>query len=239
VKALLRAEFLKLRTTRTVYFLLAGVVAISVVTVLDPNAGAASFRKPFNEQTFLLFTSMLTRLLIFVLGVRLMTDEFRHGTIVPTLLTTPRRGRVVGAKAIVAGAAGVAAAALSWIAMTGAATVVASSEGATLALDATAWQSFVAMVGAGAAWGIIGVLLGAIVRNQLVVTIGGLMWLMAIEDMFRGLLGDLGGYLPGQAGLVMVMAPSDASALAGVATIAAYAAGFGLLAMKAMNRDIT
>jgi hypothetical protein len=181
---------------------------------------------------------MLTRLLIFVLGVRLITDEFRHGTMVPTLLTTPRRGRVVGAKAIVAGAAGLAAAGLAWITMTLAATAVASSEGATLVLDATAWQTFAAMLGAGAAWGVLGVLLGAIVRNQLAVTIAGLLWLMGIEDIFRGFLGDLGGYLPGQAGLVMVMAPTDAAALAGVATMVAYATGFGLLAMKAMTRDI-
>jgi ABC-2 type transport system permease protein len=239
MKSILKAEFLKLRTTRTVLYLLAGVVALSLVTVLDPDYTAATFRKPFNEQAFVLFTSMLTRLLIFVLGVRLMTDEFRHGTIVPTLLTTPRRGHVIGAKAIVAGGAGLAAGALSWIAMTSAASVVASSEGATLVLDGAAWQTFAGMLGAGAAWGVLGVLLGALVRNQLAVTIGGLVWLMGIEDMFRGFLGDLGGYLPGQAGLVMVMAPTDGAAVTGLVTIVAYATGFGLLAMKAMRRDIT
>jgi ABC-type transport system involved in multi-copper enzyme maturation permease subunit len=238
VKTALRAEFLKLRTTRTIYFLLAGIVAISVVTVLDPNQTAETFRKPFNEQGFLLFTSMLTRLLIFVLGVRLMTDEFRHGTIVPTLLATPRRGRVVGAKALVAGAAGVVAAALAWIAMTVTASVVASTEGTTLALDATAWQTFAGMLGAGAAWGVFGVLLGAIVRNQLAVTVGGLLWLLGIEDMFRGFLGDLGGYLPGQAGLLMVLAPTDGAAVTGLATILAYGTGFALLALRGMRRDI-
>ena len=238
MKAMVEAEFLKLRTTRTVYFLLAGVVALSVVTVLDPNHSAATFRKPFNEQTFLLFTSMLTRLLIFVLGVRLMTDEFRHGTIVPTLLTSPRRGRVFAAKAIVAGGAGIVAAALSWTAMTAAASLVASGEGATLALDSTAWQTFAGMLGAGALWGVLGVFLGAIVRNQLMVTVGGLLWLLGIEDMFRGFLGDLGGYLPGQAGLLMVLAPSEGAAVTGLVTIVAYAAGFGLLATRGMQRDV-
>src|SRR5688572_7307667 len=149
MKTLMRSEFLKLRTTRTVFYLPAGIVAISVVTVLDPNATAATFDKPFNEQAFLLFTSMLTRLLIFVLGVRLITDEFRHGTIVPTLLASPRRGRVVAAKAVVAGLAGSVAGALAWTTMTTAASVVASSEGASLTLDATAWATFAGMIGAG------------------------------------------------------------------------------------------
>ena len=238
MRALIRSEFLKLRTTRTVYLLFAGIVAISIVTVLDPNHSAATFDKPFNDQTFLLFTSMLTRLLIFVLGVRLITDEFRHGTIVPTLLAAPRRGRVVSAKAIVAGTAGAIGGAIAWFAMTGAAIVVASSEGATLTLDATAWQTFAGMLGAGAAWGILGVLIGAVVRNQLLATIGGLLWLMGIEDMVRGFLGDLGGYLPGQAGLLMVLLPGEGAALTGVATITAYAAALALAASRSMRRDI-
>src|SRR5688500_15154348 len=158
MKALLRSEFLKLRTTRTVYYLLAGIVAISVITVLDPNHTAATFRKPFSEQTFVLFTSMLSRLLIFVLGIRLMTDEFRHGTVVSTFLASPSRGRGLGAKGIVAGGAGVIAGAIAWFAMTGAASIIASTEGASLVLDSAAWATLGTMAAAGGAWGILGVL---------------------------------------------------------------------------------
>ena len=43
-----------------------------------------------------------------VLGIRSVTDEVRHGSLVPTLLATPDRRRVVLAKlAIVAGAGAV------------------------------------------------------------------------------------------------------------------------------------
>ena len=237
MKALVRSEFLKLRTTRTVYFVFAGVIAIAVVTVLDPNSTAETFEKPFNKQTFLLFTSMLTRLLILVLGIRLITDEFRHGSIVPTLLASPGRGRMLMAKAMVAGAAGFVAATLAWFAMTGAATLAASSEGTILALDSTAWLTLVGMAGAGMLWGAIGVFLGALIRNQLAATVGGLLWLMGIEDMFRGLLGDAGGYLPGQASLFL-LAPTASIAATSALTFGAYAVALALLGARAMRRDI-
>lgn len=234
----IRSELVKLRTTRTVYYLLAAVVAISIVTVLDPGHSAATFRKPFNEQTFLLFASMLTRLFIFVLGVRLMTDEFRHGTIVSTLLASPRRGQLIASKAMVAGGAGLVAGTVAWFTMTSTAAIVASSEGATLTLDVTAWKTLAGMATAGMAWGAIGAFVGAIVRNQLAATVGGLVWLMGIEEMVRGLLGDLGGFLPGQAGLVMVLAPPEVDAYLGFVTMAVYLAAFAILARSVMTRDI-
>ena len=239
MNAQVRSELLKLRTTRTIYLLFAGVVAMSIVTVVDPNSTAATFQKPFNEQGFLLFTSMLTRLLIFVLGVRLMTDEFRHGTIVSTFLVSPRRGRVLAAKAVVAGAAGLVLGSVAWLAMTGAASFVASSEGTTLGLDGLAWQTFAAMAGAGLAWGVIGVVVGAIVRNQLVATVGGLIWLMGIEDIFRGILGDIGGYLPGSAGLLMILDPGDGIALKATLMMLVYIALGTFVASKVLRRDVT
>ena len=238
MKALIRSELLKLRTTRTVYYLFGGIVALAFVTVLDPGHSAESFQKPFNEQTFVFFASMLTRLLILVLGIRLMTDEFRHGSIVPTLLSSPRRGRVLAAKAGVGAVVGMFAAVVGWVVMTGAASLVASSEGTTLTLDAAAWRTLVGTVGAGVLWGTIGVFVGAIIRNQLVATIGGLLWLMAIEDTVRGFLGDAGGYLPGQAGLALILAPNGVGMGTILATLAAYLVTFGFVAARSMRRDI-
>lgn len=236
---LIRAEWLKLRTTKTAYLLLAGVVALAVVTVLDPGYDATEFSRPFHEHTFVLFTSLLSRILIFVLGVRVVTDEFRHGTIVPSLLSSPRRGRLLAAKALVAAGAGVVLGAVAWAAMAGAAALVASSEGAALALDAEAWRSFGGMVFAGAGWALVGLGLGAILRSQVVAIVGGLIWLMGLEDGLRGWSGDLAGYLPGQAGLALTTTPTVRGALLAAAILTGYAAVALAGGARALRRDVS
>ena len=48
------------------------------------------------------------RLLALVLGVLIITGEYRHKTVTPTFLAEPRRGRVVAAKLGVGFGAGLA-----------------------------------------------------------------------------------------------------------------------------------
>lgn len=233
------AEWRKLTTTRSIYLLLGGVAALAIVTVMDPGYEAAEFGKPFHEHTFVLFTSLLSRILIFVLGVRVITDEFRHGTIVPSLLSSPRRGRLLAAKAFVAAAAGAVLGAVAWGAMTGAAAVAASSGGATLALDAGAWRSFGGMTLAGAGWALVGLGVGAIVRSQVVAIVGGLIWLMGLEDGLRGWFGDLAGYLPGQAGLALTTSPTARGTFLAAAILTGYAAVALAIGTRALRRDVS
>lgn len=201
--ALMRSEFRKLRTTRTIYGFLAAMVLIGVVTVIDaPQADATS---EWNKQQFVFFTSFLTRVLILVVGIRIVTDEFRHGTIVPTALTTPGRLRVLIAKLSTAAIAGFALATTAGIAMV--ATVLTVSELDGLRFDAGAIRVLAGFVAAGALWAVLGVGIGTLVRSPVLAIVGGLIWLMGIEEMLKPNLGDLGDYLPGNAGLAMVVAP--------------------------------
>ena len=78
MRSLIAAESRKLTTTRTPYLLLAGVIAMAVISVIDPGHSAGTFQKPFHEQTFVFFTALLTRVLILVLGIRAVTDEWRY-----------------------------------------------------------------------------------------------------------------------------------------------------------------
>ena len=239
MKGLIRAETKKLLSIRSTYMLLIATVALAVITVLDPDSSAATFSKPFNEQTFVLFTSLLVRLLVLVLGVRAITDEFRHGTIAPTLLVTPRRNQMYAAKALVVATVGALFAIMAWGAMVGTASAVAASEGATLSLGAEAWRSLGGTALGGAAWGLIGLGLGSILRSQLVATVGGLVWLMGLEDAVRGWLGDAGAYLPGQAGLSLALGSAPRTMLLGSATMAAYVAITAAGARLALKRDIS
>ena len=239
MKGLVRAEIKKLVSTRSTYLLLFATVVVAIVTVLDPGHSAATFARPFDEQTFVFFTSLLVRLLIFVLGVRAITDEFRHGTIVPTLLVSPRRNQMYAAKALVVAGVGTLFAVTAWGAMVGAASAVAASEGTSLSLGAEAWRSLGGTTLSGVAWGLIGLGLGSILRSQLVATVGGLVWLMGLEDAVRGWLGDAAAYLPGQAGMSLVLGSTPRTVLFGAATMAAYVAVTSAGARLALKRDIS
>jgi ABC-2 type transport system permease protein len=236
--SLIAAEFKKLLTTRSTYLLAAAVAVAGVVTVFDPGHDASTFAKPFHEQAFVLFTALITRIFILVLGIRAVTDEFRHGTIVPSFLVTPRRAHVIVAKGVAVAVFGAILGLVAWGAITIAASALAVSDGTTLTVGEDALRSMAGMVAGGAMWAVIGLGLGAILRSQLVATVGGLVWLMGIEDAVKGWFGDLAGYLPGQAGLALATAPDERAALTGVVTLLAYALVIGLGALFAIRRDV-
>jgi ABC-2 type transport system permease protein len=192
-----------------------------------------------HEQTFAFFTALLARVPVLVLGVRAVTDEFRHGTIVSTLVVTPSRGRVVAAKAVTVAVAGALVTLTAWGAMVASATVLASTEGTSLRLGEEAWRSLGGTALAGAAWGLIGLGLGAIVRSQVAAIVGGLVWLMGLEDAVRDWFGDAAAYLPGQAGLALALGSSGRALAVGAATMGAYAAVATIAGAAAMRRDVT
>src|SRR5688500_20340978 len=98
-----RAGLLKLRTTRVIYvlagiaLLFSGLVAAIVAAEEglddDPALGLAEI-------------AGTSGFLALVLGILLTTNEHRHGTITSTVLVTPRRPRVLGAKVGAGGVAG-------------------------------------------------------------------------------------------------------------------------------------
>ena len=103
----IRSEYRKLRTTRTVRGLLAGLVGLVGLTtwVVIANAGVGT---SVALTSLPLFIELMVIVPVFalVLGIRVYTDEARHGSIVPTLLAIPARRRVAGAKLGVAGVSG-------------------------------------------------------------------------------------------------------------------------------------
>jgi ABC-2 type transport system permease protein len=198
MRSLIKAELLKLKTTRTPFGLLAGAVGISIFAVVAPGENAIQeFGRSLHEQQWMFFVGFLTRIFLLVLGIRAITDEFRYGTITPTLLTVPQRTRVVGAKLIAVAGAGLAITVAVMAAMTATASV-------------------------GMIWPIIGLGIGLIVRAQVAAIVGGILWLMAIEDVVRSRLGDIGDYLPGNAGLGAALAPTTRVLLVSALTLMAY-----------------
>ena len=103
VTALLEAELLKLRTTRTFVALAAIAVATSVLI-----AGLTSLLSEPTEKSVLtdVFTSDTSSLFILILAIVGITGEWRHRTITSSLLAAPDRLRFLAAKTLAFAAAG-------------------------------------------------------------------------------------------------------------------------------------
>lgn len=108
--ALVRAEFRKLKSTQVWFWLLLGSLVVTGLLIWAEIGG--SDRATLNEHVRDVFTSAFNPVIgaytaAFVLGVLVITTETRYQTITPTLLTTPNRWMVVGAKMILCALVGI------------------------------------------------------------------------------------------------------------------------------------
>jgi len=109
---LVRAEWLKLRSTRTALVLALIVLALAVLIVLVSSL-VPEVRSI--EDARVALTSAPTDLFVVILALVATTGEYRHGTITSTLLATPDRARGLLAKALAALLAGLAFGVIAWL----------------------------------------------------------------------------------------------------------------------------
>jgi ABC-2 type transport system permease protein len=193
---LVRAEWTKLVTTRVWIGLLIGGCALAGAfgALLTGFAGVAQDGQPglpavgtpeFEHLAFATGTNATVMLLI--LGIIGMTQEYRHRTATPTFLTTPKRGRVVLAK-LVAYALAAVPFALAVIA-TGVVvvTVYAGARGATPSFDGANLRVLAGVGAALVVYAVIGVGVGALLRNQVGAIVGALVYLYVVEPVIRAI----------------------------------------------------
>lgn len=133
-----------------------------------------------------------------ILGVLLMTSEFRWGTAIHTFLQTPKRGVVLAWKMLASalGGALIALASLAGAFIT--ATVILTVVGDYSLpepgrfIGATVAMILVGMIGAP-----LGVAVGALIRAQLAALAVFLGWMLLVEQAVAVALGPAGIYLPG------------------------------------------
>jgi hypothetical protein len=185
-------------------------------------------------------SELLGSLFAALLGALAITGEFRHGTIRPTFLVTPRRGRVVAAKVatslLIGGAFGLIAAAVS-IGVGGAAL---AARGVAIRLDGGDYALLLAGCAAAASlWAAIGVGVGAAVRHQAPALVGICAWLLFVESLLLGdfsLLGGAGRYLPGALGRAATGQDPQLAAGLAVLLLALYAAAAAVAGGVATTR---
>ena len=204
--ALVRAEWTKLFTTRVWVGLLAGacVMAGGFAALLTGLAGQEGGPPPVGSPDYeALALAVASNAAVFalILGIIGMTQEFRHRTATPTFLTTPKRGRVVVAK-LVAYALAAVPFALAAVAVTVAVVVVyAGARGAAPSLTG---ENAEVLLSAGLAivvYAVIGVGLGALLRNQVGAIVGALVYLYVVEPLLSAFSATAAVYkwLPGGA----------------------------------------
>jgi ABC-type transport system involved in multi-copper enzyme maturation permease subunit len=239
MNALLKAELLKLRTTRT----FAVVVGISALFSMMLAVLGATVEKDITAHE--LFTNNSITYVIVLLGAIGMTGEWRHRTITSTILASPDRVRLLSAKAIASAAAGVVLVFLvSALTMIAGTIALKASGHATLGAGGLAdvlWRN----LAVAAVLGPFGVAVGAIGRNQIVTVVGLIAVASFLEPQLFAASHAVGQFGPlaetPSAVLGGSSAATDGMLAAGPALavmVAWAAAAFGVAAIRLRNRDL-
>jgi ABC-2 type transport system permease protein len=257
---LVRAEWTKLFSTRMWMGLLLGACAMAALfaTILTAFAGETQDGAPglppvgdpvFEQLAFAVPSDAAP--LFLILGIIGMTQEYRHRTATPTFLTTPRRWRVVAAKLF---AYPLAALPMALLVMAVAVLVVSVYAGARGAAPSFNADNLEVLALAGlvlVAYTVIGVGVGALLRNQVGAIVGALVYLFVVEGLVAS-IGALQGafkWMPGGAAEAMTATAGAAPDFAGPELLDAWQGGllllgYGLLAaalgvLLAVRRDVT
>jgi ABC-2 type transport system permease protein len=245
----LASELVKVRTIRTPYVLLLGSMLLSGGVAAGFVGSGSVDREDQDPALALGQSASFGTLFVAVVGILIVTNEYRHGTVMTTFLGEPRRIRVLlaklGASAIVGlvfaltSLAAVAAVALPWLA----------GRGESLRLDGQVLEALGRVLLVFALTAVIGAAVGAIVQSQVGAMVGYFVWIFVIESIVSVLSGllltDLGEpdpvskFLPGASLNGIVGGEGSEFVLEGgwAALLAlGYAVGLGILGALSITR---
>jgi hypothetical protein len=194
MKALMSAEFLKLRTLRVTWIVATAAVALAAVigvvlvryTITNPLPDGQPL-------TVNLLANAPMEVLWFVaiaLCIVISAGEYQHKTIRTTLLFTPRRSRILAAKVAVAGAFGASLVALGMAASvaSGAITATLSAVHVTTG-GGVGWGAAAAGIGLGASWAVLATGLGILTRSTALAISAVLLWRFVGEGLLPQMTG--------------------------------------------------
>jgi ABC-2 type transport system permease protein len=240
---LIAAEWLKLRTTRLLWATVPAVVLLSAVAVAglvlsSEVAGVALLEPTEGVRNAALHLTSTGAVLVIVLGIVISAGEYRSQTATDTFLTTPRRGRVVGAKLVMGAMLGLVLGVLAaatglpiayvWFEADGTAFPAGSEE---------VWLTLGGVVLYAALFAVLGVAFGSLVRNQLVAVVSALTFVLLLEQVLAQAGSSIAEWFPGNAGAAVVRTPGDfLDPGAGAALLLAYTLAIALAGLLVITR---
>jgi ABC-2 type transport system permease protein len=254
---LFRAEFLKLSSTRTALGLFIAALVVSVVPAVLVMSLVPRHALADGGSALAATGLTIVPILAVVFGILGMTNEYRHGTITYTYLTTPRRGIVIVVKLICYGIVGTAVMAATALLVVLAIDAIGALRDIALPwLTASTISDLQTLRDAGmflVAAGMMtafGVSLGALFRAQVPTVAGVVVWALAVESIITVIKPRVGIYLPFAAfqqltmgGTAHVGEPVDLPSLTrpeAFLVSLAYIAVFSVAAVfTSMRRDVT
>jgi len=245
---LVRAELAKLRTVRLFYGVAAAMAAFGVLTVVaNVTSAGQQGSPPLSADDLPALVGAPATMLsgaALLLGILGIAGEFRHHTITQTLLATPDRGRVVAAKLVAYALAGIAVAALTLAVTIAVALPWMNAKGLSVSvLDGEVGHALAGTLLVAGLCGLVGVGVGALVRNQVAALVGVLVWVVVVEGLVLSLLNvpGLGKWLPSAAAAALTNpGGGHLSRPAGGLLFAAYGLAFSVVGTRfVIRRDIT
>jgi ABC-2 type transport system permease protein len=191
----IKSEWIKLRTVRMNLVLFVIAVAFPViVSVLVASLGDIDDLRVSDVAGLVTGTSVVTALLLGVVGAVSISAEFAYGTIRPTFAATPRRTRVLLAKAIVTAVFAAVAEALVVVFCFLVSSAIASSRGATVSLDGEpeARAALIGIVIFAVIVSLLGLGLGMIIRNTPAAVAVLILWPLVVENIIFLILNAAG-----------------------------------------------
>lgn len=243
----LRAEILKLRTTRTNLGLAAAMVGLVVLAVALHALGLPTKDLTTRHDQLGVMIDVgenLGSLFAGLLGAMSMTGEIRHGTIRPTFLVNPRRGKVLAAKCGAVLMTGLVFGLISTSVAAAAGSSLMAERGLPIHVAASNYALLIAGgAGAAALWAVLGLGIGAVARAQVPTLVGIVVWLLFVENTVATGVPSIAKFAPGSLGQAIAGQPHN-NALhvpaVGAVLLAMYAvAGLAAGSLATTYRDFT
>jgi ABC-type transport system involved in multi-copper enzyme maturation permease subunit len=189
VTALVHSELLKIRTTRSFWGYVAAIALLTGVgAATHIGSTEEGARHELSFQLGLVDIVGVAVVIGIILGITIVTNEFRHGTITPTFLVEPRRERVIGAKTVSGVLFALGFAVLAFVVIAAVAIPWLMIIDVPLRLgEGDVWTRVAEQLLAVVLWTLLGVAIGTVVQNQVAALVGTLIWIFVGENLLVGL----------------------------------------------------